>query len=175
MCPEFGEDISFRSRVIAVLSEIGPASFKPFYAPFANVSWNFNFFSIIIDNHLPENISAVVWFWSGEKPRTSSPKVGFEQISRWRKTIQAQMKSEIALLFWLTQGLQGYKTFWGSTTKRLGVMSRFASVVAIAAHLWADWAENLISSPRFLVYPLAKFQVSRPYSFGCTLRFTAEA
>ncbi len=29
MCPEFGEDISFRSRVIA-LSEIGPASFKLF-------------------------------------------------------------------------------------------------------------------------------------------------
>ncbi len=41
------------------------------------------------------------------------------------------MKSEIAILFWLTQGLQGYKTF-ESTTSGLGVMSRFASVVAIA-------------------------------------------
>ncbi len=31
-------------------------------------------FSIFIDIHFPENISAVVWFRSGEKPRTSSQK-----------------------------------------------------------------------------------------------------
>ncbi len=71
------------------------------------------------------------------------------------------MKSEIAILFWIDQGLQGYKTF-ESTTSGLGVMSRFASVVAIAPPM-GRLAENLISSPRFLVYPLAKFQVSRPY------------
>ncbi len=41
------------------------------------------------------------------------------------------MKSEIAILFWLSPGLQGYKTF-ESTTSGLGVMSRFALVVAIA-------------------------------------------
>ncbi len=41
------------------------------------------------------------------------------------------MKSEIAILFWLSQGLQWYKTL-ESTTSGLGVMSRFASVVAIA-------------------------------------------
>ncbi len=41
------------------------------------------------------------------------------------------MKSEIAILFWLSPGLQGYKTF-ESTTSGLGVTSRFASVVAIA-------------------------------------------
>ncbi len=33
------------------------------------------------------------------------------------------------------------------------------------------WAENLISSPRILVYPLAKFQVSRPYGFGLHVAF----
>ncbi len=41
------------------------------------------------------------------------------------------MKSEIAILFWLSPGLQGYKTF-ESTTSGLGVMSRFALMVAIA-------------------------------------------
>ncbi len=41
------------------------------------------------------------------------------------------MKSEIAILFWLSQGLQWYKTL-ESTTSGLGVMSRFASVIAIA-------------------------------------------
>ncbi len=82
------------------------------------------------------------------------------------------MKSEIAILFWLTQGLQGYKTF-ESTTSGLGVMSRFASVVAIAPPMGRfGWEFDKLSS--ILVYPLAKFQVSRPYGLGCTLRFTAE-
>ncbi len=57
-----------------------------FKQPLANVSidanWrtvsrenrNFYFFSIIIDTQCPESISAVVWFRSGEKPRTSSQK-----------------------------------------------------------------------------------------------------
>ncbi len=43
----------------------------------------------------------------------------------------AEMKSEIAILFRLNQGLQGYKTL-ESTTSGLGVMTHFASVVAIA-------------------------------------------
>ncbi len=41
------------------------------------------------------------------------------------------MKSEIAILFGLSPGLQGYTTF-ESTTSGLGVMSHFALVVAIA-------------------------------------------
>ncbi len=34
-----------------------------------------------------------------------------------------------------------------------------SEIFATNRHLWADWAENLIRSPRFLVYHLAKFQV----------------
>ncbi len=41
------------------------------------------------------------------------------------------MKSEIAILFWLSPGLQGYKTL-ECTISGLWVMSRFALVVAIA-------------------------------------------
>ncbi len=48
-----------------------------------------------------------------------------------KKFFRAEMKSEIAILFLLSQGLQGYKTL-ESKTIGLGVMSRFASVVAIA-------------------------------------------
>ncbi len=59
---------------------------------------------------------------------------------------------------------------YSDTTSGLGVMSRFASVVAIAP-LWADWAETLISSPRFLVYQLAKFL---GLTIGLHVRFTAE-
>ncbi len=33
-------------------------------------------------------------------------------------------------------------------------------------------AETLIHSSPFLVYQLAKFQVSRPYGLGCTFSFT---
>ncbi len=56
------------------------------------------------------------------------------------------MKSEIAILFWLTQGLQGYKTF-ESTTSGLGVMSRFASVVAIAPPMGRfGWEFDKLSS-----------------------------
>ncbi len=73
MFPEFGEDISFRSRVIAIKVKLAPP-FSNILRPFANLRWNLNFFSIIIHIHLTENISAVVWFRSGKKPRTSSQK-----------------------------------------------------------------------------------------------------
>ncbi len=33
MFPEFGEDISFRSRVIAIKVKLAPAFFEHFYAP----------------------------------------------------------------------------------------------------------------------------------------------
>ncbi len=46
--------------------------FRTFWGPIAILSGNVNFFSIIIDIHFPENISAVVWIRSGKKPRTSS-------------------------------------------------------------------------------------------------------
>ncbi len=48
--------------------------FRTFWGPIAILSGNVNFFSIIIDIHFPENISAVVWIRSGKKPRTSSQK-----------------------------------------------------------------------------------------------------
>ncbi len=84
----------------------------------------------------------------------------------------AEMKSEIAILFWLSQGLQGYKTL-ESTTSGLGVMSHFASVVAIAPPMGRfGWDFDTFSSNWGL--PPAEFQVSRPYGLGCTLRFTAE-
>ncbi len=73
MCLEFGEDISFRSRVIAFFVKLA-LDFRTFWGPIAKLSRNFNFFLIIIDIHFPENISAVVSFRSGEKPRTSSQK-----------------------------------------------------------------------------------------------------
>ncbi len=60
MCPEFGEDISFRSRVIA-LSEMAPP-LSNLFTPLCKRELKFQLFSIIIDIHLPENISAVVWF-----------------------------------------------------------------------------------------------------------------
>ncbi len=56
------------------------------------------------------------------------------------------MKSEIAILFSLTQGLQGYKIF-ESTTSGLWVMSRFTSVVAIAPPMgWLGWEFDKLSS-----------------------------
>ncbi len=73
----------FRSRVYSYLSEIGPASFEHFYAPFRKWVEIFTFF----DNyyiHLAENISAVVWFRLGEKPRTSR-KSRFWTNFKWRK------------------------------------------------------------------------------------------
>ncbi len=48
--------------------------FRTFWGPIAILSGNVNFFSIIINIHFPENISAVVWIRLGKKPRTSSQK-----------------------------------------------------------------------------------------------------
>ena len=53
------------------------------HAPFkndpviANQRTKFNIFLIIIDLECPENVTAVVWFRSGKKPRTSSQKYVF--------------------------------------------------------------------------------------------------
>ncbi len=64
---------------------------------------------MIIDLNSLENISAVVCFDRAKKPRTSSQS-RFWTISKMaEKTIQAQMKSEIAILIWLTQGFQKCK------------------------------------------------------------------
>ncbi len=71
MCIKFGEDISFWSRVIIFFINMA-LDFPTFWGPIAKLSRNFNFFSIIIDIHFPENISAVVWIRSVKKPRTSS-------------------------------------------------------------------------------------------------------
>ncbi len=71
MCIKFGEDISFCSRVIIFFINMA-LDFPTFWGPIAKLSRNFNFFSIIIDIHFPENISAVVWIRSVKKPRTSS-------------------------------------------------------------------------------------------------------
>ncbi len=73
MCIKFGEYISFCSRVIIFFVKMA-LDFQTFWGPIAKLSRNFNFFSIIIDIHFPENISAVVCIRSGKKPRTSSQK-----------------------------------------------------------------------------------------------------
>ncbi len=73
MCIKFGEDISFCSRAIIFFVNMA-LDFQTFRGPIAILSGNINFFSIIIDIHFPENISAVVWIRSGKKPRTSSQK-----------------------------------------------------------------------------------------------------
>ncbi len=61
MCLEFGEDISFCSRVIAFFVKLA-LDFRTFWGPIAKLSRNFNFFLIIIDIHFPENI--LQWFRS---------------------------------------------------------------------------------------------------------------
>ncbi len=73
MCIKFGEDISSCSRAIIFFVNMA-LDFRTFWGPIAILSENVNFFSIIIDIHFPENISAVVWIWLGKKPRTSSQK-----------------------------------------------------------------------------------------------------
>ncbi len=73
MCIKFGEDISFCSRAIFFFVNMA-LDFRTFWGPIAILSGIVNFFSIIIDIHFPENISAVVWIRSGKKPRTSSQK-----------------------------------------------------------------------------------------------------
>ncbi len=73
MCIKFGEDISFCSRAIIFFVNMA-LDFRTFWGPIAILSGNVNFFSIIINIHFPENISAVVWIRSGKKPRTSSQK-----------------------------------------------------------------------------------------------------
>ncbi len=56
------------------------------------------------------------------------------------------MKSEIAILFWLTQGLQGYKTF-ESTTSGLGVISTFTFFFAVAPPMGQlGWEFDKLSS-----------------------------
>ncbi len=65
MCIKFGEDISFCSRAIIFFVNMA-LDFRTFWGPIAILSGNVNFFSIIIDIHFPENISAVVWIRSGK-------------------------------------------------------------------------------------------------------------
>ncbi len=50
--------------------------FQKFWRPFATESQKINYFGgIFIEIHSPGNLPALVWFRSGEKPRTSSPKI----------------------------------------------------------------------------------------------------
>ncbi len=56
LCTEFGEDILFRSRVIAFFVKL-PLHFRTFWGTIATASRNFNFVLITIDIHCPENIS----------------------------------------------------------------------------------------------------------------------
>ncbi len=66
MCLEFGEDISFRSSSYSYLSKLAPP-LSNVYTPLCEHELKFQLFLIIIDIHLPENISAVVWFRSRQK------------------------------------------------------------------------------------------------------------
>ncbi len=76
--------IPFKSY--SCLSKLAPP-LSTFLRPFANVSWNFNFFSIIIDIHLPENISA--WFGSDR-----AKNLGLVRKSRfWNKFQMAEKLS----------------------------------------------------------------------------------
>ncbi len=66
------------------------------------------------------------------------------------------MKSEIAILFWLSQGLQGYKTL-ESTTSGLGVMTHFRVGGCYSATYGPiGWDFDTFSSIE--VYQLAEFK-----------------
>ncbi len=54
MCIKFGANISFRSRVIAILEKVAPF--------LLNVLVKTQVCLIIIDIHSPDNFSALVWF-----------------------------------------------------------------------------------------------------------------
>ncbi len=79
------------------------------------------------------------------------------------------MKSEIAILFWLSQGLQWYETL-ESTTSGLGVMSRFASVVAIAPPMGRfGWDFDTFSS--IFGLPIGKVSSFWALRFGLHVAF----
>ncbi len=79
------------------------------------------------------------------------------------------MKSEIAILFWLSQGLQWYKTL-ESTTSGLGVMSRFASVIAIAPPMGRfGWDFDKFSS--IFGLPIGKVSSFWALQFGLHVAF----
>ena len=70
---EFHKVLSFRLGFIGFGVCLATPLFL--YYPFtANQRTKFNIFLIIIDLESPQNITAVVWFRSGKKPRTSSQK-----------------------------------------------------------------------------------------------------
>ncbi len=77
MWTEFGEDISFRSGAILV-NVVPPLTdvLASLYDRWVETS----FFLIIIDIHCPENISALVWLRSVEKPKTGSQMQVLENV-----------------------------------------------------------------------------------------------
>ncbi len=74
---EFGEDISFRSG--AILVNVVPPLTDVLASLYDSES-KLQIFLIIIDIHCPENISALVWLWSVEKPKTGSQMQVLENV-----------------------------------------------------------------------------------------------
>ncbi len=82
------------------------------------------------------------------------------------------MKSEIAILIWLTQGFQKCKVFEFST---IGLRAKAKNVWKSSALLCSAPISRQGRAFGLLVpatyYKLTKFQLSRPYGLGCTFSF----
>lgn len=72
-CAEFGEIIVFSLGVIAILVKVDVPTLHVL-SSHRGCESKFLLFYIIIDNQTPENLSALVWFQSGEKPWSSQQK-----------------------------------------------------------------------------------------------------
>lgn len=102
-CSEFSNDTSFLSEVIDILINVSLLLSNPLRG-WLECS---TFFLIIIGIHSPENLSALVWFYSGEKLRASSQKYGFQKIQNTWKICLAHN------LIWILSGVsQRFQKTW---------------------------------------------------------------
>ncbi len=148
-CHEFELKISsFQFKIISDSKVKLARLLRTVLRPLQTVESKFlTFFRMIIDIKLwLENILQWFGFDPGENLGRVRKSRFWTNFKMAEKLSGAEMKSEIAILFWLSQGLQGYKTL-ESTTSSLGVMTHFASLVAIAPPMgWFGWDFDTFSS-----------------------------
>ncbi len=170
MCIKFGEDISFCSRAI-IFFKHGPR-LSNVLGPHCNIEWKCQLFFDNIDIHFPENISAVVWI-------RSAKNLGLVRKSTFRISLKfakkrgpVDPKSQGVFSIFPDPRIPNVKILsLRQAVWELLALSRFFCCSAPYGPI--GWEFDTFSSIEG--YPLAKFQVSRTYGLGCTLRFTAEA
>ncbi len=100
-------------------------------APLCDGESKVQLFLIIINIHSPENLSALVWFRLGEKPRTSRTSSQKYVFQKMRNTQEFRIiESELCVLSGVSQWFQRHKTL-APVTDGLGVMSDLVLLIAV--------------------------------------------